>query len=117
MPMRADCKHFETRSYPSGDTVRKCNIDLAPEAPWRCPTDCVGFVRRLGDADWQRGTLVTAPTPPEPESLGDGSISALLDEIEDIVNAAAPAALAEVEETNRSKRPLRRRFRFGRKNE
>ncbi len=33
--MRTECKHFESRSYPNGDTVRKCNLDLAPDAPWR----------------------------------------------------------------------------------
>ena len=39
MPMREECKHFESRTYPDGETVRKCNLDLAPEAPWRCPDD------------------------------------------------------------------------------
>ena len=38
VPMRQDCKNFESRTYPNGETVRKCNLDLAPEAPWRCPT-------------------------------------------------------------------------------
>ena len=102
MPMRSDCKHFETRSYPTGDTVRKCNLDLAPEAPWRCPDACAGFAPRLADVSWQRGTLVVPPTPPEPENLGDGSIAALLDEVEDIVNAATPAALAEAAKRPRS---------------
>ena len=32
MPMRTECKNFESRSYPNGDTVRKCDLDLAPEA-------------------------------------------------------------------------------------
>ena len=51
--MRQDCKNFESRTYPNGETVRKCNLDLAPEAPWRCPDDCPKFARRL--ADVQRG--------------------------------------------------------------
>ena len=38
--MRQECKHFESRTYANGDTVRKCNLDLAPDAPWRCPADC-----------------------------------------------------------------------------
>ena len=31
MPMRQECKNFESRTYPNGDTVRKCNLDLAPD--------------------------------------------------------------------------------------
>ena len=37
MPMRTECKHFESRTYGSGDAMRKCKLDLAPDAPWRCP--------------------------------------------------------------------------------
>ena len=98
MPMRQDCKYFESRAYPSGDTVRKCDLDLAPEAPWRCPDDCPKYTRRLADVNWSHGTLVTPPTPAEPSSLGDDdSIAALLDEAEDIVNNAGPSIRAEVE--------------------
>ena len=64
--MRQDCKYFESRTYPNGETVRKCNLDLAPEAPWRCPDDCPKFERRLADVNWGHGTLVTPPTPDEP---------------------------------------------------
>ena len=98
MPMRQDCKYFESRSYPNGDTVRKCDLDLAPEAPWRCPENCEGYAPRLADINWKHGTMVTPPTPAEPKSLGDDdSIAALLDEAEDIVNAAGPGIIAEVE--------------------
>ena len=97
MPMRQDCKYFESRTYPNGDTVRKCDLDLAPEAPWRCPEDCPKYTRRLADVNWSYGTLVTPETPPEPESLGtDDSIAALLDAAEDIVNAAAPDVMADL---------------------
>jgi hypothetical protein len=94
MPMRQDCKHFESRTYRSGETVRKCNLDLAPEAPWRCPDDCPKYERRLADVDWTYGTLVTPPTPDEPQGE---AIAELLDEAEEIVNAAGPRLLAEVE--------------------
>lgn len=98
MPMRQDCKYFESRTYPSGDTVRKCDLDLAPEAPWRCPGDCPSFERRLADVNWSHGSLVTPPTPKEPVGLGeDDSIAALLDAAEDVVNAAGPGIRAEVE--------------------
>jgi hypothetical protein len=99
MPMRQDCKYFESRSYPNGDTVRKCDLDLAPHAPWRCPDDCPKYTRRLADVNWQHGTLITPETPAEPPGLADddGSIAALLDAAEDIVNAAGPDLVAEVE--------------------
>jgi hypothetical protein len=99
MPMRQDCKYFESRSYPSGDTVRKCDLDLAPEAPWRCPEDCTSYTPRLADVNWKHGSLITPPTPDEPESLGeDDSIAALLDEAEEIVRNAGPGVLEEIEE-------------------
>lgn len=99
MPMRQDCKFFESRSYANGDTVRKCDLDLAPEAPWRCPVDCPAFQRRLADVNWQHGTLVTPPTPAEPPGLDErgDDIAALLDAAEDIVNAAGPSIQAEIE--------------------
>lgn len=91
MAMRQDCKHFQSRSYPSGDTMRKCALDLAPEAPWNCPEECTGFERRLADVNWRHGSLVTPPTPDAPGSVGDDpSIAALLDEAEDIINNAGP---------------------------
>ncbi len=99
MPMQEGCKFFESRSYPNGETVRKCDLDLAPEAPWRCPTGCAAYVPRLADVNWAHGTLVTPPTPPEPDSVaaGDPSIAALLDEVEDIVNAVVVTTRAEVD--------------------
>ena len=113
MPMREECKQFESRTYANGETVRKCNIDLAPEAPWRCPSDCRGYEPRLADVDWQHGSLVTPPTPDEPrgENIGE-----LLDAAEDIVNAAGPSILADLAaERSRSRNPFRRlKQRFGR---
>ncbi len=104
--MRENCKNFESRTYRNGDTVRKCNLDLAPEAPWRCPDDCPAFEARLADVNWKYGTLVTPPTPPAPESIGsDDSIGALLDEAEEIVNSAGPKIKAELQ----AERPARRR--------
>ncbi|HPU39063.1 MAG TPA: hypothetical protein PLS63_05780 [Microthrixaceae bacterium] len=98
MPMQESCKFFESRTYPNGETVRKCDLDMAPEAPWRCPDGCPAYTPRLADVNWAHGTLVVPPTPPEPSSLGeDSSIASLLDEAEDIVNAAGPRIRAEVE--------------------
>lgn len=103
--MRQDCKHFESRTYPNGDTVRKCDLDLAPEAPWRCPTDCPKYTRRMADVNWSHGSLVTPDTPPEPESVGeDDSIAALLDAAEDIVNSAGPRVMADLEAERQKRR-------------
>lgn len=98
MPMRQDCKFFESRTYPNGETVRKCDLDLAPEAPWRCPTACPGYQRRLADVNWKHGSLVTPPTPEEPPGLDErgDDIAALLDAAEDIVNTAGPGIVAEL---------------------
>ena len=114
MAMREECKHYESRSYPGGETVRKCNLDLAPEAPWRCPVDCPSYARRLADVDWSHGTLVSPPPPPEPEGQ---EIAALLDAAEDIVNAAGPSILAELAaEQKRASSPFGRlRARFSRR--
>ncbi len=105
--MREGCKFFESRTYPNGDAVRKCDLDLAPEAPWRCPDPCPAYQPRLADVNWSYGTLVTPPTPPEPAGVGeDPSIAALLDEAEDIVNAVVAITRAELDaEQQRRDRP------------
>ena len=97
MPMKTECKNFESRTYPNGDTVRKCNLDLAPDAPWRCPENCPRYERRLADVAWTHGSLIVPPTPPEPQGLDDGSAAAVLDEAEDILNAVGASVRAELE--------------------
>ncbi len=94
--MREECKHFQSRTYSNGEVARMCELDLAPEAPWRCPTDCPSFERRLADVNWAHGTLVTPPPTEEPDGFDSTSIE-LLDEAEAIVNAAAPAVIDDVE--------------------
>lgn len=97
MPMREECKYFESRTYATGETVRQCGLDLAPEAPWRCPENCAAYERRLVDVDWQHGSLVAPPTPPEPANLGSSNdVARLLDEAEDIINRAGPEMIADV---------------------
>jgi len=94
--MRQECRNFESRTYANGETVRKCNLDLAPEAPWRCPDPCVAFERRLSGGGWTYGSLGTPPEPSEPPGLDDGSAAAVLDQAEDIINSIGPQVLAEV---------------------
>ena len=111
MGKRTECRHYESRTYGHGETVRKCRLDLAPEAPWRCPEGCPAFEKRRFDAAWQYGSLsgAMAPTPAvEPPSL-DENAAALLDEAEDIVNAAGADVLAEFE--RKPKKRFRRKKR------
>ena len=109
MPMRTECKHFESRTYANGDAVRKCNLDLAPDAPWRCPDDCPRYERRLADVAWVHGSAITPPTPDEVPGLDDGSAAAVLDEAEAIVNAIGLDLMAQIEAEQKTKRRWWRR--------
>lgn len=93
--MRTNCKHYESRTYRTGESVRKCDLDLAPEAPWRCPENCPAFKPRLADVGWDYGDLRHDAGPPPPKGL-DEHAAALLDEAENIVNAVGPEVLAEM---------------------
>src|SRR2546421_3588432 len=95
MPMREECKHFQSRTYASGEVARFCRIDMAPEAPWRCPADCPKYERRMGDAGWSVGTLVSPPVENEPDADPE-AIGALLDQAEDVINSAGPGIIADV---------------------
>jgi len=94
--MREECKHFQSRTYASGEVARFCELDLAPEAPWRCPENCPKYARRFADVGWDHGSLIEPAIEDEPE--GDpAEISALLGQAEGIVNAVAPEVFAEAE--------------------
>ena len=114
--MRQDCRFYASRLYGSGDTMRTCELDLAPEAPWRCPENCPKYERRMADTAWSHGTAIAPPTPAEPASVaaGDDSIGALLEEAEEILNAAGPAILADVQADRARQARWRRLFRRGR---
>ncbi len=92
--MREECRNFQSRTYSSGEVARFCVLDLAPEAPWRCPENCPAYAPRLADAGWVHGSLVEPPLEDEPNGEA-GDIGALLGQAEEIVNEVAPAALAE----------------------
>ena len=112
--MRTECKHFESRTYANGDAVRKCDLDLAPNAPWRCPEACPAYERRLADVAWTHGSLVTPATPPEPVSVADGTAAALLVEAEGFLTAVGDRVRADVEADRArpaSRRGWRRLFR------
>ena len=109
MPMRVDCKFYESRTYASGETVRMCRLDLAPEAPWRCPEECAGYRKRMVDVGWNHGSLIADAGPAEPASLETDAAAALLEQAEDILNAAGPAIVADVAKQKAKKKKWRRR--------
>ncbi len=111
--MRSECKHYESRTYAGGETVRKCKIDLAPEAPWNCPADCAGFQLRMVDAGWSYGSLAGAmgDAPAEPDVAVDADVAALLDAAEDIVNTAGAGLVEEFRKREARQQQGGRRFR------
>jgi len=113
--MREECKHFQSRTYDSGEVARFCLLDLAPEAPWRCPDNCPSYERRLADAGWIHGSLVEPAIEDEPEVPG-GDVAAVLGNAEEIVNQVAPEALAEAraEDRKNEAKSSRRWWRRGR---
>jgi hypothetical protein len=106
--MREECKHFQSRTYASGEVARFCLLDLAPEAPWRCPENCPSYERRLADVGWVHGSLVEPAIEDEPEVPG-ADVAQLLEYAEEVVNEVAPAALAEAraEDARRAAREAR----------
>lgn len=94
--MREQCKNFQSRTYASGEVARFCVLDLAPEAPWRCPADCRSYEPRTADVGWAHGSLVDPPVEDEPAVPGPQAVE-LLDAAEDIVNSVGPAIAAEVQ--------------------
>ena len=108
VPMREDCCHYESRTYDDGEVARFCTLDLAPEAPWRCPPDCHAYERILiMEGDFERGSLAqTPPVEAEPEGPVE-DIVGVLDEAEEIVAAAIPDV---VEDLDRERTPWWRRI-------
>jgi hypothetical protein len=93
--MREECTHFQSRTYASGEVARFCVLNLAPEAPWRCPENCPSYHRRMADVGWVHGSLVEPAIEDEPGEGGD-DVAALLGSAEDIVNEVAPDVLDSV---------------------
>jgi hypothetical protein len=83
MGMREECKHFQSRTYKSGEVARFCVIGNAPDQPWSCPENCVTYERRLADVGWSHGSLVDRPVEIAPET------SASLDERRELLNMAS----------------------------
>jgi hypothetical protein len=95
VPMREDCRHFQSRTYDTGEVARFCVLDLAPEAPWRCPAGCSRYQPELIDGTFVVGSMVRPPVEDEPDDPPE-DISALLAAADSIVTSAAPEIVREV---------------------
>ncbi|MDA8063109.1 MAG: hypothetical protein M0T80_11890 [Actinomycetota bacterium] len=90
MAMREDCKYFQRRLSASGEPTRFCALDLAPEAPWRCPAECPRYTRLAG---------LRNPAPASSEPADDAGLHpdavALLGSADEIIGALGPELEAE----------------------
>jgi hypothetical protein len=93
--MREECKHFQSRTYDSGEASRFCVLDLAPEAPWRCPDNCPSFAPRLADVAWVHGSLIPKALGPEPNNIDSEDVQAVLQDAEKVVEEEAQEVAQE----------------------
>jgi hypothetical protein len=115
MGMREECKHFQSRTYKSGEVARFCVLGLAPDQPWSCPENCLTFEPRLVDIGWSHGTLVDRPVESAPPDVPVEDRRRLLESASEIIDAVAPELIEErrrfLEEQEKKNR---RRWKFRR---
>ena len=113
--MREECKHFQSRTYASGEVARFCVLGNAPDQPWSCPENCLTYEPRFADVGWSHGTLHGRKVEPMPESPTSERRD-LLDSAAEIVNAVAPEMFAErrAELEKLSRKENRRGWKFWR---
>ena len=87
--MREDCRHFQSRTYSTGEVARFCVLNLAPEAPWRCPANCRRYEKDIIDGSFVVGSLVRPQVEEEPD-IPEGEVATVLDAADLIVTAAGP---------------------------
>jgi hypothetical protein len=109
VPMREDCRHFESRTYDDGEVARFCELDLAPEAPWRCPEQCPRYERSLIDATFVTGSLAADQVEAEPSEETPDDVETVLDEAAAIVQHAEADVVADLEHSRGRRRWWRRR--------
>jgi hypothetical protein len=102
MPMREDCCHYESRTYDDGEVARFCTLDLAPEAPWRCPEHCSRYERiMMIGSDFEQGSFARRPAvEAEPDDPVEDIVDVLAD-AEAIVNDAVPSVVHDLDEEQR----------------
>lgn len=102
MTMREDCRHFQSRTYTTGEVARFCVLNLAPEAPWRCPSNCPRYQKDVIDGSFVVGSLARPQVEQEPD-MPEGEVASVLDAADLIVTAAGPEILKEIERKRESK--------------
>ena len=51
--VRPDCRHYSTRTLPSGEVVERCRVDANEKVPFACPEGCLFFEpRNVSAAGW-----------------------------------------------------------------
>jgi hypothetical protein len=95
MGMREECKHFQSRTYKSGEVARFCKLGLAPDQPWSCPENCLTFEPRLVDIGWSHGSLVDRPVEAAPPDVSPEDRRSILESASEIVDAVAPELIEE----------------------
>jgi hypothetical protein len=95
MGMREECKHFQSRTYKSGEVARFCKLGLAPDQPWSCPENCLTFEPRLVDIGWSHGSLVDRPVEDAPPDVSAEDRRSILESASEIVDAVAPDLIEE----------------------
>ncbi len=108
--MREECKHFQSRTYKSGEVARFCVLGNAPDQPWSCPENCLTYERRFVDIGWSHGSLVDRAVEVAPPDVPIEDRRQLLDSASEIVNAVAPELIEErrrevEEQRRRDRRP------------
>ena len=101
--MREDCRHFASRLYDDGEAARFCVLDLAPEAPWRCPENCPQYERTVIDSSFEQGSLARDRVEDEPDEKPE-DIQDLFDDAEMILEAAEPAVIADLDKAARRRK-------------
>ncbi len=94
--MRENCRHFESRTYDDGEVARFCVLDLAPEAPWRCPDNCASYAPSLIDGTFETASLTHPNVEDEPDESPD-AVADLLDDASRIIDEAEPDVLRELD--------------------
>jgi hypothetical protein len=96
--MNEDCCHYESRTYDNGEVARFCTLDLAPEAPWRCPENCPRYERiTMIGSDFEAGSLGHVPAvEAEPDAPVEDIVDVLAD-AEAIVDDSEAAVIADLD--------------------
>jgi hypothetical protein len=52
MPVRDDCRHYTSRTSPSGEKRETCRLGVNDDLPFACPEGCLFFEQRGMGTAW-----------------------------------------------------------------